>query len=77
MIVINAKFSIKPEKRNEFLAEVSELVASTRKEDGCLSYQLYESIDMKMNLSWLKIGVIKQRLKDTIKVRYFNNYLKI
>lgn len=45
MIVINAKFSIKPEKRNEFLAEVKNLIEATKKEDGCLSYKLFESID--------------------------------
>lgn len=45
MIVINAKFSIKPEKRKEFLAEVKNLIEATKKEDGCLSYKLFESID--------------------------------
>lgn len=31
MIVINARFSIKPEKRNEFLEEVNQLIESTKK----------------------------------------------
>ncbi len=31
MIVINAKFSIKPEKRNEFLAEVKNLMKQQKK----------------------------------------------
>ncbi len=45
MIVINAKFSIKPEKRNEFLTEVRQLIEATTKEDDCLGYQLYEATD--------------------------------
>lgn len=45
MIIINAKFTIKEAKRAEFLEEATQLIEATRKEDGCLSYQLYESTD--------------------------------
>ncbi|WP_301357818.1 putative quinol monooxygenase [Enterococcus spodopteracolus] len=45
MIIINAKFTIKEAKRAEFLDEATQLIEATRKEDGCLSYQLYESTE--------------------------------
>ncbi|MGM9904506.1 hypothetical protein A5844_000608 [Enterococcus sp. 10A9_DIV0425] len=47
MIVINATFIIKEEKRNEFLAAINELIAATKQEDGCLYYQLYESTNQE------------------------------
>lgn len=77
MIVINATFSIKPEKRNEFLAEVNELVASTRKEDGCLSYQLYESIDSEnefvMVENWRDQAAIEGHNQSPLLQQLFKN----
>lgn len=45
MIVINAKFFVKPEVKAEFLAKVAALITATRKEDGCLAYNLFQSVE--------------------------------
>ncbi|MBT2293066.1 antibiotic biosynthesis monooxygenase [Paenibacillus albidus] len=42
MIIIHAGMQVNPERRVQFLAEVKELVAATHKEEGNLSYELYE-----------------------------------
>lgn len=45
MEIINATFYIKEEKRADFLAAVTPLLASARTEDGCYGYHLYESLE--------------------------------
>jgi len=45
MITITAKSTIKPGKKKEYLVLAKELVEASRKEKGCLSYNLYEDIE--------------------------------
>ena len=45
MKVINASFFIKENQRENFLSDAAELILETRKEDGCLAYTLYESLE--------------------------------
>ena len=45
MKVINASFFIKENQRENFLSDAAKLISETRKEDGCLSYTLYESLE--------------------------------
>lgn len=45
MKIINASFFIKEDKREEFLAVVNPLIEATREEEGCVQYNLYESIE--------------------------------
>ena len=47
MIIVNAKFYIKAEKREVFLEEIQKLIASSKEETGCLGYDLYESVNSK------------------------------
>nr|WP_321292079.1 putative quinol monooxygenase [uncultured Trichococcus sp.] len=44
MILINAEFYIKPEQKQQFLTEVTSLIKESRKEKGCIAYQLYQAI---------------------------------
>ena len=50
MILIEAKLKCNPGKRDEFLKEVQPIIAATRKEDGCLSYELFMSTEDKDGL---------------------------
>ena len=43
MLYVIATASVKPEKRNEFKQGAAACIAETRKEDGCLLYDLHES----------------------------------
>lgn len=45
MKVINASFFIKEDQRENFLSDTKELISETRKEEGCLAYNLYESLE--------------------------------
>lgn len=42
---IVAKVSVRPEFRTEFLELTKELIASTRKEEGNIFYDLYEDVN--------------------------------
>jgi quinol monooxygenase YgiN len=43
MLYVIATASVKPGKRNEFKQGAAACIAETRKEDGCLLYDLHES----------------------------------
>lgn len=47
MIRIIAQFNIKPENINEAVSLLSELVAETLKEKGCISYELLQDVASK------------------------------
>ncbi|SEO02579.1 Quinol monooxygenase YgiN [Amphibacillus marinus] len=44
MLSVSATFFIKPDQQNSFLADVKQLIASSRAEAGCSRYALYQSI---------------------------------
>lgn len=43
MIIVLAKLSVKPEKKAELLAMAKDVMAATRKEEGCVSYVLFDN----------------------------------
>lgn len=47
MIKIVAKNIVKEENKSKFIEAAKELIIKSRKEEGCISYNLYESIDGK------------------------------
>ncbi len=42
LVILAARFKIKPEKREEFLELANEAIAHTQEEPGVISYNLYE-----------------------------------
>ncbi|WP_366521281.1 aminoacyl-tRNA hydrolase [uncultured Brachyspira sp.] len=47
MIKIVAKNIVKEENKSKFIEAAKELIIKSRKEEGCISYNLYESVDGK------------------------------
>ena len=47
MIKIIAKNPVKQENKSKFIETAKELIEKSRKEEGCISYSLYESTDGK------------------------------
>ncbi|MCR2044058.1 putative quinol monooxygenase [Anaerosalibacter massiliensis] len=54
MIKIVARSVIKPGKKEEFLSLAEELIAESRKEKGCMSYDLYEDINNPNCLAFIE-----------------------
>ena len=48
MIIVNAKFYIKEDKKSQFLKEIESLISASKKDEGCLEYSLYESTDNQL-----------------------------
>ncbi|MBW4085154.1 putative quinol monooxygenase [Paenibacillus sp. S150] len=47
MIIIHAVMQVNPEFKEKFLAEASQLLAATHKEEGNLSYELYNHFEQE------------------------------
>lgn len=45
MIIVNAKFQVKPEKKDEFLSDIKKLITYTKAELGNLAYDLYQETE--------------------------------
>ena len=54
MLKLVAKFIIKEDKIDEFKKYTEELVTETRKEKGCISYQLFQDINDKKILTFIE-----------------------
>ena len=54
MLKLVAKFIIKEEKIDEFKKYAEELVSETRKEKGCISYQLFQDVNDKKILTFIE-----------------------
>jgi quinol monooxygenase YgiN len=67
MIKIVAENYVKKEHLEEFLDLVSELVKESRKEDGCISYTLYEDISDQTHLTFI------EEWKDADAINTHNN----
>lgn len=54
MIKIIAEFDMKPDRVSEAVQLAEELVAETRKEAGCISYELFQDTDRANHLIFLE-----------------------
>jgi quinol monooxygenase YgiN len=54
MITIVAKSILKPGKKEDFKVLIEELIRESRKEKGCISYNLYEDINNSNILTFIE-----------------------
>lgn len=62
MIVVAAKVAAKPGKRAEFIRHAQPVIAATRKEEGCISYQLYASTENEVDLFYFELWTSRAAL---------------
>lgn len=74
MIVINAEFYIIPEQKQKFLNEISELIKESRKEEGCLSYQLYQAITDENSFVMVEKWENQQAIELHNKMSHLQNF---
>ena len=55
MITVVAQFEVKPAELDQFLQHCDELIAETRKENGCLSYHLYQNTQQPNQVSFIEL----------------------
>ena len=76
MIVIEARLKCNPGKRDEFLKEVQPIIATTRKEDGCLCYELFISTEDKDGLLFFERWVSRDALKKHTESPHMTEWIK-
>lgn len=62
MVYVIATLTVKPEMRAELIAAARDAIAATRAEDGCVSYDLHESMDDPNKLVFVEEWVSADRL---------------
>lgn len=66
MVKVIAKFFVKEEKVEEFLKLASVLVEESRKEEGCVSYNLLQDVSNPQTLimveEWESAGILKTHM---------------
>ena len=67
MIVLTANKTIKPGCRDAFVKVMEELTKESRKEEGCISYRVCESINDPSDV------LILEEWKDNDALEYHNN----
>ncbi|WP_285119257.1 putative quinol monooxygenase [Lactococcus petauri] len=77
MIIVNAKFFIKDEKREEFLKDIKELIATSKQEEGCLAYDLYEAVlstnEFVMIENWASLETIEKHNTNPLLLAFAQN----
>ena len=66
MVKVIAKFFVKEDKVEEFLKLAGELVQESRKEEGCINYNLVQDLNNKQILvmleEWESAGILKTHM---------------
>lgn len=77
MIVINATFFVKPEMTAAFLEKTAALIVATRKETGCLAYELFQAVEdpntYVMIENWQDQASVEQHNTSPLLVDLFKN----
>lgn len=71
MIIVVSKSILIEGKVNEYKQQAAKLIEKTRKEAGCISYDLCEDIDNKNILTFIEKWEDKQALDAHMKTAHF------
>lgn len=71
MIFVVSKSIVKADKIAEYKQQVVRLIEETRKESGCISYDLCQDIDMPNILTFIEKWESKQHLDAHMKTAHF------
>lgn len=75
MITIIAKFSLKPQKGDEFIKAAIKLTRETRKEKGCLSYKILKSDADENNYTFIEEWLNDAAIEAHNNSKHFNGFL--
>ncbi|GAB6153552.1 putative quinol monooxygenase [Desulfosporosinus burensis] len=73
MIKVIAKLTIKKGMVEEFKSSIPELVAETRKEDGCITYQLFQDVKNKRVLTFVEEWESMEALQSHMSSKHFQD----
>ena len=64
MVIVTAKVTAAPGKRDEFIRTAQESIAATRKETGCICYELYASTEHPDKLMYFEQWATREALDN-------------
>lgn len=71
MIILNAKITVKPGKRDEVISKMQKLIKATRAEPGCIYYELYASTEDENVLMMFEKWENRMALDSHIETEHF------
>ena len=74
MLIVLAKITAKEGMVDNILNESKALIEATRKEEGCIEYNLYNSVEKKNILTFVEKWDSKESLESHIKQTHFINF---
>jgi quinol monooxygenase YgiN len=75
MIKVVSKFTVKEKGIQEFKGIAAELIAETRKESGCISYQLFQDVNDSKILTFIEEFKGIDSLAHHLQTPYFRSIL--
>jgi quinol monooxygenase YgiN len=75
MILINLKIQIRPDRREEWLDRIARYTKACRDEPGCLSFNVYESIDAPNEFSIIESFASQDAGGAHVQTDHFKDFL--
>lgn len=77
MITITSKWTLKDNKKEEFIKIAKELIEESNKECGCISYDLYEDINDDKIVTFIEVWESSSHLDEHGKTEHFTRIVPI
>jgi len=76
-IIVEGKFRVKPEKREELLSLVSKLIKPSRKDPGSIRYYFMEDTFDKNSFLFFEEWLSKDSLDQHFETKHFKEFMKV
>lgn len=77
MVIVAARVTTTPGKRDEFIQAAQECIATTRKEEGCISYELFASTEHPDKLMYYEHWVDRAALDKHAKAPHMAKFAEL
>lgn len=77
MVIVVARVTTAPGKRDEFVAAAQDCIRATRQEEGCISYELLAMTDHPDKLMYFERWVDKAALKRHMQTPHMDSFAKV
>jgi quinol monooxygenase YgiN len=75
MIKVIAKITIKENMINDFTRGALELVTESKKESGCITYQLFQDVNIKNEFTFIEEWLTPEALHNHMNSKHFQDIM--
>lgn len=76
-IVLFARLKVKPDMIDEAISAAMGILADSRRESGCINYDIHQAIDDETTVLWHETWVDKAALDDHFATPFFAEFFKV